>query len=574
MTETAEAWSGQSGAGPFLVAFGATVYRNQWWTDATQVPGEWEADPANNPWRPERAATVEEAKLGQAARASHEGGSGWGALEVHDPSTAATWQQVGFTPDGSGTPLSYTSTRVNRPVYNEFKPADSTAPILVAVLAVGAQYDGRPQGSTQPADAGPGFDLTTMRTTYDHVVVQSHRLDEGGTAAAAVARSRDGWNRQSPGAAALRPGAIVLADPWGALATSVNTGQPTSHMDLTHDNYLRYYKQDVAAGLLGGLRDMKTRNPQLKLVFNVSGCDPRTACFTDPAGRKAFVDSITDVFARFPMFDAVQLDTSRAADDLALTADWDPKTLPLVVAELRKALDTRFGQGTQKTIDLAVRAADTATLDRYQLPELISQGLDRVFLQAWGFASASLLTHDANLAPLPSTGTSGQALVRHLTGQLQIPASAIVLGYTATGTSAAGADPATATLTPAAHRLGTFTEGRVAFHDALANYLAPSDTGLTGKNGFVLHSDGSADALFNPDTRHFISLDTPRTVQAKAAYALQQNLGGLCTWDAHHDNGLLANAANDGLARTRVVTTLDDTALRNTGTPVTIPAHD
>lgn len=56
-----------------------------------------------------------------------------------------------------------------------------------------------------------------------------------------------------------------------------------------------------------------------------------------------------------------------------------------------------------------------------------------------------------------------------------------------------------------------------------------------------------ADFLYNPQSKLFMSLDTPRSVKAKGEYAAKHNLGGLFTWTIDQDNGVLLNAAREGL---------------------------
>ncbi len=53
--------------------------------------------------------------------------------------------------------------------------------------------------------------------------------------------------------------------------------------------------------------------------------------------------------------------------------------------------------------------------------------------------------------------------------------------------------------------------------------------------------------LYNPESKLFMSLDTPRTVKAKGEYAASPGLGGLFTRTIDHDNGVLVNAAREGL---------------------------
>lgn len=70
-----------------------------------------------------------------------------------------------------------------------------------------------------------------------------------------------------------------------------------------------------------------------------------------------------------------------------------------------------------------------------------------------------------------------------------------------------------------------------------------------GKHGFELMTDDNADAdyLYSQQYNHFISLDTPRTAKAKGEYVITRGLGGAFSWSGDQDNGLLANAAREGM---------------------------
>ncbi len=74
--------------------------------------------------------------------------------------------------------------------------------------------------------------------------------------------------------------------------------------------------------------------------------------------------------------------------------------------------------------------------------------------------------------------------------------------------------------------------------------------------------------------KHFISLDTPRTVKLKAEYAKDKGLGGIFSWSGDQDNGLLANAAREGAGYLANEEVIDMGPLYNPGeecalTPVT-----
>lgn len=83
----------------------------------------------------------------------------------------------------------------------------------------------------------------------------------------------------------------------------------------------------------------------------------------------------------------------------------------------------------------------------------------------------------------------------------------------------------------------------------MRHYLQFDGNRLSGKNGYTLYHDkiANADYLYNKNLGVFISLDTPRSVYAKAKYVVKRKLGGLFAWTVDADNGLLAHAANEGL---------------------------
>lgn len=67
-------------------------------------------------------------------------------------------------------PLFYTSARVAKPVYNEYKK-DNTKPQLSCYITDWCQYDARLQNDTVPANAGRGFNLTNIDPyAYDRII--------------------------------------------------------------------------------------------------------------------------------------------------------------------------------------------------------------------------------------------------------------------------------------------------------------------------------------------------------------------------------------------------------------------
>ncbi|MBG2600564.1 glycosyl hydrolase family 18 protein, partial [Klebsiella oxytoca] len=94
---------------------------------------------------------------------------------------------------------------------------------------------------------------------------------------------------------------------------------------------------------------------------------------------------------------------------------------------------------------------------------------------------------------------------------------------------------------------GTFESGTTEWYDVIYNYLDLENQ--KGRNGFNVYTDqvANADYLYNPESKLFMSLDTPRSVKAKGEYAAKLGLGGMFTWTIDQDNGVLVNAAREGL---------------------------
>lgn len=254
----------------------------------------------------------------------------------------------------------------------------------------------------------------------------------------------------------------------------------------------------------------------------------------------------------------------------ALTNEYgpeDPENYAQLIREIRNKLPNAR---------IAISApASTGKLAAMNIPLLVDAGAQRIDLlafDAFGTPWAEHLDHHAPLRHDPNAQgpVSADAAVKYLVGELNIDSSLIHLAYATHTRNAQGAkvsriSPLTGTYEPQGTTVGTFQSGTSTHPDILRNYL-DLETGK-GRNGFTLHTDTTADAdfLYNADSGVFISLDTPRTVKAKAEYARANGLGGLYAYRADGDCGLLANAAREGLNHTAIDTPLDMKPLYTTG---------
>ncbi|MDU1515311.1 MAG: glycosyl hydrolase family 18 protein, partial [Klebsiella oxytoca] len=179
-------------------------------------------------------------------------------------------------------------------------------------------------------------------------------------------------------------------------------------------------------------------------------------------------------------------------------------------------------------------------------------GINVMTYDFFGTPWAETLTHHTNLNALEEGSWAVNTIVDHLLAE-GFPADRINIGYagyTRNGRSVeleslsplkGSYNPGTGTTT------GTFESGTTEWYDVIYNYLDLENQ--KGRNGFNVYTDqvANADYLYNPESKLFMSLDTPRSVKAKGEYAAKLGLGGMFTWTIDQDNGVLVNAAREGL---------------------------
>jgi chitinase len=581
IAENVVPWDHQSGAGPFHVVFDSFVWKNSWWVESDQCPGNWAEDPETNPWRKQRPATSAEIGLGNPTRCN--GSEDCTALLCKDSKTEAMYQQVDYKPDGSGTNLSYTSARVAKSVYNIYEKSE-TKPKLSAYITDWCQYDGRLQNDTSPANAGRGFDLTKIDpNAYDRLIFSFMGIcGDFGEKAEIVKKSVAGWNKQSN--TPMKEGHIVLMDPWGDLATYTNVGLTSAegHMDLTYDNYKQYYQQDKAAGLLGGMRELKKKNPNLHFSFSVGGWT-LSGFFSDMVKssemRREFINSVIDFMDRFPMFDGIDIDWEYPGTAGNIGNHFDPvndgPNYAHLISELRSVLDSRFGKNN-KTITIAM-SADQEKMRFSNIAGLKAAGLDFIFLMSYDFFGTGWspsLAHHSNLNNSKLSNFSAIKAVEYLISE-GIPSEMIHLGVANYGRAAAEADLSSLKYNIQGNALGSFERGAYEFFDLIKNALELEKNQAEGKNGFILITDTDADAdiLYNYTTKHYISLDTPRTVRNKGEYAKRIGLAGCFSWSGDQDDGLLANAAKEGMGYSLIKEVFAMNPLYNKGKEINLAAN-
>ncbi|MFI3311009.1 glycoside hydrolase family 18 protein [Ewingella allii] len=478
-----------------------------------------------------------------------------------DAATEESYRIDGFDPATSTEKYSYTSARVAKPVYNKYNNAGR--PKVFGYYTDWSQYDGRLQGSQQPADRGRGVDLALVApTAFDKLIIGFVGiLGDLGEKSTAIANGAAAFGLHD------QEGSVTFLDVWGDTQTFVNNGFP-GYLEV---NMPDDFQQEKVQGVLGGLRDLQKRakaeGHDLVLSFSVGGWTMSNGFYNmarDPIQRVRFTSSIVDIFKRFPMFSEVDIDWEYpgAPGNNNPYAEDDSVYYVHLIRELRNAFNNAGLPNTKISI---ASSADPAILAKSDIPGLLDAGLNGINLMTYDFFGtpwAPALNHHTNLHKTEATTYGTDAAVDFLIG-LGVQQSNINIGYAgytrnARNASISQLSPLVGTYEPgAATTTGTFESGSTEWYDIINNYLDLE--AQKGKNGFDLYTDEVADAdyLYSSTSKLFLSLDTPRTVKAKAAYARNRGLGGVFTWTADQDNGLLVNAAREGLGSPIITQKID-----------------
>ncbi|BBV32409.1 glycosyl hydrolase family 18 protein [Citrobacter cronae] len=456
----------------------------------------------------------------------------------------------GFNPATEVSKYSYTSARVANPVYNVYK-ADAKKPKVFGYYTDWSQYDGRLQGGDNPADRGRGYDLANVDPlAYDKIIfgfigIVGDKGEKQYTIENAAAQM------------GKKTGEPTFLDPWGDFQSYVNCNQETSGWDVDPMTVT----QQNTHGLLGGLRDLQAKAKQLghtlALSMSIGGWTMSNGFHEmakTEAARKTFAAGVVKLFKQFPMFSEVDIDWEypNAAGNNNPYGPEDGANYALVIKELKTQLDAAGRSDVKISI---ASSAVVETLGYSNVKALLDAGLYGINVMTYDFFGtpwAETLTHHTNLSPLSAGGWSIEAVVDYLIAE-GFPSDRINIGYAGYTRNARNAEIESFSPLKGSYSAGegmttgSFESGCTEWYDTIYNYLDLENQ--KGRNGFNVYTDkvANADYLYNPQSKLFMSLDTPRSVKVKGEYAAKLGLGGLFTWTIDQDNGVLLNAAREGL---------------------------
>lgn len=474
-------------------------------------------------------------------------------LIKNDTLTETSNAADGFNPAKEDSAFSYTSARVAKPVYNKYK-SSTTKPKVFGYYTDWSQYDGRLQGDDSKDNRGRGYDLSNVSpTAYDKIifgfvgVTGFHKVDGAWRDVVAEGAAQCGKVQYEP----------TFLDPWGDFQSYINVGHDVSGWDVD----AKTVTQANCKGLLGGLRDLqakaKTQGHELALSMSIGGWTMSNGFHETAASeeaRKVFAKGVVKLFKQFPMFSEVDIDWEYPNAEGAGNpcGPEDGENYALLIAELRKQLDSASLSNVKISI---ASSAVVKTFGYSNVKALLNAGLYGINLMTYDFFGtpwAETVTHHTNLKAIEQDGWAVDTIVEHLLSE-GFPADRINIGYA--GYTRNGRNVELESLSPlkgtynagTGTTVGTFESGTNEWYDVIYNYLDLENQ--KGRNGFNVYTDQIADAdyLYSPESKVFMSLDTPRSIKAKGVYAAKLGLGGMFTWTIDQDNGVLVNAAREGL---------------------------
>lgn len=285
--------------------------------------------------------------------------------------------------------------------------------------------------------------------------------------------------------------------------------------------------------------------------------------------RPVLINSLIEFINAYPFVTQLDIDWEypgiQGASENVFDPENDARNYAEFIAELRTALNDNGSADVKLGI---ASGAPKDKIDAAELQNLITAGVDTIHLMTYDFFGESWaegLAHHTNLMANGNSEWSSDTSIRYMIEELGINPQNIQIGYANYSRNAINADmetssPLKGTFTKGSNVMGSFESAVTGINDTFTNYVeASAANGLTPKNGYHLYTDehANADFLYHPEEGIFMSLDTPRTVYAKGQYALKHNLGGIFTWMADQDEGLMVNAAREGLGNKLLNSTID-----------------
>lgn len=479
-----------------------------------------------------------------------------------------TYEVNNFKPAINDSGLSFTPGRVAKHLFNHYQMPSETNIQVFGYMSDWGVYDARyGQSAGDPnvdyKEGGRGTDIMRLLDDrsnapyFDRIIVGfSAIIGDNGLKKPQIDKAAvDFGIASSPADVPNQKGKATFTDFWADTGAYLNCGFPGWKETS--------YTPEGAQGVLGALVKLHKKFPNMPIGLSLGGWSMSEAFHfiaKDAELRERLADSLVDIFTLFPMFTNLDLDweyPNYKGEDHNQFGPEDPANYAELIKTIRRKLP-------KITISIAT-IATPAGLKAANIPLLLDAGVDKLNIMTYDFFGspwAETLAHHSNLRhnPLDSELNSVDKAVRYLTNDLKVEPNKINIGYAGYTRNAqqaviASNSPLQGNYTPKNsnqdNTLGSFEPATSEWPDILRNYV---NNTMDGINDFEMHTDdiSQAEYLYNSKQKVFMSLDTPWSVKKKAEYVKNKGLGGMFIWMIDHDNGLLTNAAREGLGATVV----------------------
>lgn len=286
---------------------------------------------------------------------------------------------------------------------------------------------------------------------------------------------------------------------------------------------------------LAALRQLRQRQPGLKLLISVGGWDDSTY-FSDVAStaarRAAFARSCVDFILTYEL-DGVDLDWEYPVSGGAAGTTHRPqdrRNFTLLLQEIRDMLDSQ-SRRDGKTYCLTIAGgADRGYLRQIE-PSVVAELVDYVFLMAYDYTGRWDARTGLN-APLSGVEDSVDAWLSQ-----NVPPEKLVLGMPLYGWAFQGVQGGRGD-----GLRGTYSAvSSVTYDKVVSQYLSSSAYRLTR------HPDDQVPYLSGSGC--FVTYDDPQSIAVKAELAREKGLLGVGFWELSQDQeGVLVQSAADAFA--------------------------
>jgi len=321
---------------------------------------------------------------------------------------------------------------------------------------------------------------------------------------------------------------------------------------LTHINYAfaNIINNRVVEGFVNDSANLATlvrlreQHPHLKILISVGGWT-WSGMFSDMAltaqTRAVFIESAIE-FVKKHRLDGLDIDWEFPGlpGNNNIHRPVDKQNFTALMRETRKALDEASTPGQPLLLTIAAGAFNDYLLNTEM--NLVEDYLDFVNIMTYDFHGEwnNFTGHHANLsAPAHNPQANSMENSVNLFLKAGVPAEKIVVGVAFYGRGWNQVGPLNNGLGQPARGL---PDVDLNYHNIVRSFLT--------NPAFEQHFDTSASApfLWNPTERIFITYEDPRSIQAKAAFVKENNLGGAMFWQYFGDyQKELLTALYDGL---------------------------